>query len=121
MTTSKVFNPETLLHHTEQDEELAYQLASMGKDDMPDFLEKAEQQFEENLSSEAARSLHSLKGVAGALGAERLFENSLECEMLLKEGGDREETACCLKQIRREMESLFSDPQFLRFSNDGTL
>ena len=122
MITSKVFNPETLLHYTENDRELASQLVVMSRNDMPAFLEKAEDFFLKELYSDASRTIHSLKGVAGALGAERLYKNGLDCELLLKdENGDREEAALYLKTLRREMELLFTDPGFLRFSDDRTV
>ena len=118
MITSKVFNPETLLHYTEQDRDLAAQLISMGKSDMPDFLEKAEQLSGRSQYVEASRSIHSLKGVAGAIGAERLFEKSFDCEMMLKKGEETEMFESCFKDLRNELEELLTDPLFQKYSND---
>jgi HPt (histidine-containing phosphotransfer) domain-containing protein len=121
MTTSRTFNPETLLHYTEQDRELAAQLIVMGRTDIPGFLENAEELSGRGRYEEASRAIHSLKGVAGALGAERLYEDSLHCETMLKEGGDRSEVDLYFRKLRDEMKELFTDPDFLLFSDDRSL
>lgn len=116
MIKSRIFNPEILLHYTEQDRELAAQLAGMGRKDMPAFLEKAKKLSRQKRYEEASRSIHSLKGVAGALGAERLYEDSLSCESILKSGCGGADADRYFNKLRDEMEELFINPDFLLFS-----
>ena len=116
MIKSRIFNPEILLHYTEQDKELAAQLAGMGRKDMPDFLEEAKELCRRKRYEEASRSIHSLKGVAGSLGAERLYEDCLSCESALKNGCDGSDVDHYFNKLRNEMDELFINPDFLLYS-----
>lgn len=84
MSSPQIFNIENLLHFTENDRLLSAQLLTMALQDIPDFLQRALDQIDHGNYGSAASWVHKIKGIAGTIGAEHLFDLSVSAESELK-------------------------------------
>ncbi|MDC7234268.1 MAG: Hpt domain-containing protein [Spirochaetales bacterium] len=74
MNSLKEFNSRSLLLFTENDRVLAEQLLSMSLEDIPDFYRKSCKALSENRLDDAIVWIHKIKGIAGTVGAEILYD-----------------------------------------------
>ncbi|MBF9015641.1 MULTISPECIES: Hpt domain-containing protein [unclassified Oceanispirochaeta] len=85
MRLIKNFNTKSLLHFTEDDRVLSAQLLSMALKDIPGFFSSASDLIRKKRYHEAAVWIHKIKGIAGTVGAELLYDLCLSTEEILKE------------------------------------
>ena len=79
-----VFNEQELLKYTEGDSSLSAALLQMAVSDMPDFLEKAQEERKMNDLVSTAEFLHKVKGIAGCIGAVQIHSLCTDMESDIK-------------------------------------
>jgi HPt (histidine-containing phosphotransfer) domain-containing protein len=85
MSLKQIFNRESLLHFTEDDRILSAQLLSMALQDIPAFFSNASMLVQKKEYLDAAVWIHKMKGIAGTVGAENLYDSCIKAEIKLKE------------------------------------
>lgn len=86
MSLKQIFNRENLLHFTEDDRILSAQLLSMALQDIPAFFSNATMLLQKKEYLDAAVWIHKIKGIAGTVGADKLYDLCIDAETELKEG-----------------------------------
>lgn len=98
------FDMDSGLRRVGGNRELYLKLLLKVRQDYADAAEKIHDLIKKNQMEDALRLVHSIKGVAGNLGAEALQSASLEVEMRLREGTGLEDEL--LGRFAREMETI---------------
>lgn len=85
MSLKQIFNKDSLLHFVEGDLLLSKQLLTMSVQDIPIFFNNASILIQNNNFLDAAVWIHKIKGIAGTVGAEVIYDLCLSIEIELKE------------------------------------
>lgn len=85
MSLKQIFNRESLLYFTEDDRILSAQLLSMALQDIPVFFTNASMLVQKKEYLDAAVWIHKMKGIAGTVGAENLYDLCIKAEIKFKE------------------------------------
>lgn len=113
MSLKKIFNKESLLHFTEDDRILSAQLLSLAIQDIPSFFSKASMLIQEKKYSEAAVWIHKVKGIAGTVGADKIYELCFDAEMKLKELNPIEANFQLLQSITESIDGFCNNEDVL--------
>ena len=84
--TADVFDFDGVLNRLYGDRDLLIRLLNIGGNDLHGTLDALRQAIEKKDGKEVIYELHSLKGIAGNLGAQRLFQITRKYEMGVKDG-----------------------------------
>ena len=99
-----VFDERTLLSQLGEDSELARSIVLMASDDIPGYFEQLEHAIAAGNGKDAARLIHTLKGLTAQLGGMRLCARIKEVDDHLKGGGQVD--AVTVMGLRREYQTL---------------
>jgi HPt (histidine-containing phosphotransfer) domain-containing protein len=108
-----IFNIEKARKHTMNDEELLKDILIFTLKDIPPMIDNLKQQLEEGKGSgEIAELAHKIKGSAGAVGAEILYDTLFELEITANEG-DRSRFKEQIGMIEKAFDDFHRDKEVL--------
>ena len=77
------FSRQSILDRVMGDTEIAEQISEMVKEDLPTFLKDLTKQIQDRDFSQASKTAHKLKGIAGNIGADHLMNAAKDLEDVL--------------------------------------